>query len=492
MENINEYKNKITQQDLAKLDNFIQKCLDKFYFTEPKKEYYDATGELKDLIISHKSTIPDLVIWNKKFNKNDCFEGSNNEIEIPYPRFQFFLHIKSIKKEKEKEKIEKRKLEMLKNKMRFKNNKSNFNLQDFPMNTKMTGNYLYKGNLITNNKNLKEIGTKQQISESEIIPMNPFFTMNNNFSNKIENNNRINFTNNDLNNSRQKFELISNNNNFNINKNAYMINNINIKMQGNYFPQKLQNCNSNDIEFIFNVINLYFQVEGFIVFNSMGNYLGKFNSYLLYIYLSTQFKKGNILKNLVIMDINQQIKVSGYKMYIILVKMLPIIIKNKQNELEIFQQNLQIINKNLYNVDNKNKNPNFNNNIINNNNNGSNNNNNNDNNNQNIINMSTNDNIEKKYNLMNIKGSNSIGKNFVFNNDKSIFSNLFESDEILKNKNNSNSNNNLPSEDKDKINKNFDENSISNTNLKNDDDLFDEQNQRILNELLFHNYIKNP
>ena len=80
----------------------------------------------------------------------------------------------------------------------------------------------------------------------------------------------------------------------------------------------------------------------------------------------------------------------------------------------------------------------------------------------------------------------------MFNNDKSIFSNLFESDEILENKNNSNSNNNLPSEDKDKINKNFDENSISNTNLKNDDDLFDEQNQRILNELLFHNYIKNP
>ena len=49
--------------------------------SDPMNEFYEATGDDKDFIISHKSTIPDLVIWNKTFNKNECDAtvGSNEK-----------------------------------------------------------------------------------------------------------------------------------------------------------------------------------------------------------------------------------------------------------------------------------------------------------------------------------------------------------------------------------------------------------------------------
>lgn len=99
---INEIKNKnsITKEHLKNLDKFIQKCLDKFKFVEPKKELYEATGENKNLIISHKSTIPDLVIWNKNFNKNKCFIGSDTSNINNFPRFLFYIKIKKNHKSK--------------------------------------------------------------------------------------------------------------------------------------------------------------------------------------------------------------------------------------------------------------------------------------------------------------------------------------------------------------------------------------------------------
>ena len=92
----------LTKKDLTNLDDFIQKCLNMFKFVDPKEEFYIATGKEKDLIISHKSTIPDLVIWNKTFNKNECFEEANTKKPNPFPRYQFFLRIKSTKSEKDK------------------------------------------------------------------------------------------------------------------------------------------------------------------------------------------------------------------------------------------------------------------------------------------------------------------------------------------------------------------------------------------------------
>ena len=97
---INMNKNKITEKHLNNLDEFIQKCLDNFKFVDPKKELYESTGEDKNLIISHKSTIPDLVIWNKTFNKNNCFIGANTNNEAKFPRYLFYIKIKKNKKSK--------------------------------------------------------------------------------------------------------------------------------------------------------------------------------------------------------------------------------------------------------------------------------------------------------------------------------------------------------------------------------------------------------
>ena len=117
----NNSKNKITNKHLINLDNFIQQCLDKFKFIDPKQEFYDATGNEKDLIISHKSTIPDLVIWNKKFNKNECFEEGNTQKNNWFPRFQFYLRIKSNKPDKDKKKEKKNEKEKEKNKKNKEN-----------------------------------------------------------------------------------------------------------------------------------------------------------------------------------------------------------------------------------------------------------------------------------------------------------------------------------------------------------------------------------
>lgn len=94
---------------LSQFDEFIQNSLEKFKFVDAKKEYYDITGDDANYIISHKSTIPDLVIWNKTFNKNECFEGANTAKDNPFPRFQFYLRVKAMKQQETKEKKKKEK-----------------------------------------------------------------------------------------------------------------------------------------------------------------------------------------------------------------------------------------------------------------------------------------------------------------------------------------------------------------------------------------------
>ena len=95
-------KNSIQEKDLKRLDDFIQSCLNKFKFIDPLKSFYDKTGVDQDLIISHKSTIPDLVIWNKEFDKNECFEDAKiTKEKNKFPRFTFFLRLnkdKDVKK----------------------------------------------------------------------------------------------------------------------------------------------------------------------------------------------------------------------------------------------------------------------------------------------------------------------------------------------------------------------------------------------------------
>ena len=102
-------ENKIQEKDLKNLDDFIQNCLNKFKFVDPHQSFYDRTGDDKDLIISHKSTIPDLVIWNKTFNKNLCFEDADTNKQTNFPRFTFFLRLNKDKDTKKNNKNKEKK-----------------------------------------------------------------------------------------------------------------------------------------------------------------------------------------------------------------------------------------------------------------------------------------------------------------------------------------------------------------------------------------------
>ena len=210
-------KNKITSKHLTNLDNFIQQCLDKFKFIDPKKEFYDATGNEKDLIISHKSTIPDLVIWNKKFNKNECFEESNLKKSNPFPRFQFYLRIKSNKPDKDKKKEKKNE----KDKEREKNNQNK-----------------KKDNKEGKNKNKKKQENKNNNNNNNVNNNNN--NNNNNNTNNI-NNNINNNDNNNVNFSKSEKKILDLSD-LDINK----IKEYNPRHKNNFFSSNKEIMNLND------------------------------------------------------------------------------------------------------------------------------------------------------------------------------------------------------------------------------------------------------
>ena len=87
----------LSRNDLNKFDKFIQNSLYKYYFVKPWEQLYNITGENHSDIISDKSTIPDLVIFNKSFNKNDCFIQANKKRKYnKFPRKQFLLKPKKL------------------------------------------------------------------------------------------------------------------------------------------------------------------------------------------------------------------------------------------------------------------------------------------------------------------------------------------------------------------------------------------------------------
>ena len=91
-------------KDLKLFDTFIQKTMDKFTFVDPSKELYNSVGIYSQYIISNKSTIPDLIIYNKTFNKNDCFENYIGNQFNKFPRVRFILKAKPKKKQNTKAK----------------------------------------------------------------------------------------------------------------------------------------------------------------------------------------------------------------------------------------------------------------------------------------------------------------------------------------------------------------------------------------------------
>ena len=171
-------KNKITEKYLNNLDEFIQKCLDNFKFIEPKQELYDATGADKNIIISHKSTIPDLVIWNKTFNKNNCFIGADNSKETKFPRYLFYIKIKKSKKSKKNN---------LENKNTKNNSSNNFDITFFEKNNNQENNpidinknIIINNNVINNNLSNKKY---KKTEEKNKFSMNQEHNLENNLNN---------------------------------------------------------------------------------------------------------------------------------------------------------------------------------------------------------------------------------------------------------------------------------------------------------------------
>ena len=83
---------------LKKLDDFIQFSLDKYFYVDAWEKLYSVSGDNHYDIISDKSTIPDLIIYNKSFNKNKCFFHANkNDKYNKFPRIQFLLRPKKFK-----------------------------------------------------------------------------------------------------------------------------------------------------------------------------------------------------------------------------------------------------------------------------------------------------------------------------------------------------------------------------------------------------------
>ena len=88
----------LKEEDLTKFDNFIQDSLNKYFYVDTWDKLISNTGKDSYDIISFNSTIPDLVIYNKTFNKSKCFLHTNKNTKfIKFPRVQFILRPKKVK-----------------------------------------------------------------------------------------------------------------------------------------------------------------------------------------------------------------------------------------------------------------------------------------------------------------------------------------------------------------------------------------------------------
>ena len=333
MENLNKSskesnkENMIQPKDLKNLDEFIQKCLDNFKFVEPKKELYEATGNDKDLIISHKSTIPDLVIWNKTFNKNKCFIGANTSLPNEFPRYLFYIKIK-------------------KNKKKYFNKNNN--------NTNTNNKYIKDNDFDFDffedkqpvQKNIKNYIKNEKENENNI---------GSNFNHIKENQNKKNDFNFNQNNKINISNFYEDNNNKY--KNNDEINKFSIP-QRKMMNQSFNGFDMNNLTIY--LIQLYLNKNGWIILTS-DRFSGPGTSINLFQFLQEKIKENINLNEFIIIDINKQVRYFGNYFYIILSNILPIIIQKNQLEMIKFEE---IMNK-QNNIIHRNMNKFFNNNITN-------------------------------------------------------------------------------------------------------------------------------
>ena len=93
-------------KDLDLFDDFIQSALDKYNFTPEIPKLDESAEKFHDYILNEESQIPDLIIYNKTFNKNDCFSGKFYFGFNKFPRKKFVLNAQNGKKDEENNNLE--------------------------------------------------------------------------------------------------------------------------------------------------------------------------------------------------------------------------------------------------------------------------------------------------------------------------------------------------------------------------------------------------
>ena len=296
-------KNRIKPENFKRLDDFIQCCLNEYKKVDPKPEFYSVTGDLKDYIISHKSTIPDLVIYNKTFNKNACFYGANMANFTFYPRYLYYILIKKTKKNNllKCQSVPRSRQGNRKNKNK-KNNIAKYqeNLNDLNQNT------LRKFPKSKNKAKSKKPRKKKNKKKENNIFSNADFENLSIIDNEEMSNDEIN--NDDL------------------------------------------SMNNND--YILKMINFYLARQGWIiVLNKNNNQIGPGTSMELYNFLDSKKKEGVNLNEYTIIDISHQVQYQGDYFYPILAEIIQKIIKkekNEDNEFDSIFDKLHLNNNNNY------------------------------------------------------------------------------------------------------------------------------------------------
>ena len=209
-----------------KNDRNIQYFLNRYKHYDENPEYAKNIGENENLIISHKSTIPDLVIYNKVFNKNECFYEANKKENNYFPRQQYYIRfvkdekliskgLKDSKNEGVSEKKEKGN--------QIENNKNNENNFSDDENDEME--------IVKNSKN------QNKMKEISYVENNSTISNNNSMYNEIENlQNNKNDLSNLLNTMKPNFNYFNNSQNYeegsnSISYNSGVMNNVKSYME---------------------------------------------------------------------------------------------------------------------------------------------------------------------------------------------------------------------------------------------------------------------
>ena len=314
------------------MDNFIQDSLNKFKFVEVKRELYSNVGDDVNSIISHKSTIPDLVIWNKPFNKNECFENMKDSTKYnKYPRIPFYLRLNN-KQDKNKNR---------KYISQYKQEEENTSYENL---ASLVGNLNINKNDEIIDKSESSLTNKSNEKNNNNISLN---IISNSF--QKENNNvygNINYIN------EKEDDDVSSQFQYKNNKTNYItpINKTKKTMNDYYQNQFNQN------ELLMNYVYSFLDKKGWIIFRNGGDYLSNFTSFELFTFLTNSLKINNDLKMYIIGMQTDSLIFNGEQIYIILSQTLPIILQKKQIEYEMRKRKMkENEDKKLLKLDNEEK-----------------------------------------------------------------------------------------------------------------------------------------